>query len=111
MAPTTAVMWFRRDLRLHDLPALAAAAQADRVLPLFVLDDRLLARGRFPSAVRTAFMLGCLRALDAGLRERGARLVVRRGRPEAELPRLAREAGAHAVHFTADVSPWARARD
>ena len=104
-------MWFRRDLRLHDLPALAAAAHADRVVPLFVLDDRLLARGRFPSAVRTAFMLGCLRELDAALKERGARLFVRRGRPEDELPRLAREVGATSVHLTGDVSPWARARD
>src|SRR4051812_3876688 len=104
-------MWFRRDLRLHDLPALAAAARADRVVPLFVLDDRLLARGRFPSSVRTAFMLGCLAELDAGLRERGARLFVRRGRPEHEVPRLAREVGATSVHLTADVSPWARARD
>ena len=56
-------------------------------------------------------MLGCLRELDAALRERGARLFVRRGRPEDELPRLAREVGASAVHLTADVSPWARARD
>ena len=79
-------MWFRRDLRLHDLPALAAAAHADRVVPLFVLDDRLTRPGRFPSAVRTAFMLGCLRELDAALKERGARLFVRRGRPEDELP-------------------------
>ena len=56
-------------------------------------------------------MLGCLRELDAALRERGARLFVRRGRPEDELPRLAREVGATSVHLTADVSPWARARD
>src|SRR4051794_17634051 len=104
-------MWFRRHPRVPDLPALAAAAQADRVLPLFVLDDRLLARGRFPSAVRTAFMLACLRELDAALRDRGARLFVRRGRPEEELPRLAREVRAGTVHLTADVSPWARARD
>ena len=75
-------------------PRSPPPSHADRVVPLFVLDDRLLARGRFPSAVRTAFMLGCLRELDAALKERGARLFVRRGRPEDELPRLAREVGA-----------------
>ena len=38
----TAIAWFRRDLRLHDHPALVAAlASADAVIPVFVLDDRL----------------------------------------------------------------------
>jgi deoxyribodipyrimidine photolyase len=37
-----AIMWFHRDLRLSDHPALLAAADAGEVLPLFVLDDRLL---------------------------------------------------------------------
>jgi deoxyribodipyrimidine photo-lyase len=57
-------------------------------VPLFVFDDRLLTGGRFPSAPRTAFMLGCLRELDAALRERGGRLVVRHGTPEREVTRL-----------------------
>jgi deoxyribodipyrimidine photo-lyase len=105
------IMWFRRDLRVRDLPALAAATSGDRIVPLFVFDDRLLTRGRFPSAQRTAFMLGCLRQLDAALRERGGRLVVRHGRPEREVPALAREVGARSVHWTGDVSPWARTRD
>lgn len=109
--PTTAIMWFRRDLRVHDLPALAGAAAADRIVPVFVFDDRLLKTGRFPSANRTAFMLGCLRELDAALRERGAQLVVRHGRPESEIPELARDAGAADVYFTADCSPWSRRRD
>lgn len=104
-------MWFRRDLRVRDLPALAAAAQAERTVPVFVFDDRLLTKGRFPSAIRTAFMLGCLAELDGALRERGGRLVVRFGRPEEEIPKLARETKASEVLWTADVSPWARARD
>ena len=85
--------------------------QGERTVPLFVFDDRLLTRGRFPSAPRTAFMLGCLRELDGALRERGGRLVVRHGKPEREIPRLAEEVGARSVHWTGDVSPWARARD
>ncbi len=111
MAPHTALAWFRRDLRVRDLPMLADAARADRVVPVFVLDDRLLKTGRFPSEVRTAFMLACLRELDEALRERGGRLVVRHGKPETELPKLAREVRAQEVFFTADASPWARARD
>ena len=66
--PTTAIVWFRRDLRVHDHPALAEACREfDRVVPLFVFDDRLL-RGRFRSLNRTAWMLGCLEALDGELR-------------------------------------------
>jgi deoxyribodipyrimidine photo-lyase len=108
---TTSLVWFRRDLRLHDHPALHdALAAGERVVPVFCLDDRLL-HGRFASGPRTAFMLACLQALDAGLRERGSALVVRHGRPEEELPRLAREAAAEAVYWTSDVSPFARARD
>ncbi|MCB0859567.1 MAG: deoxyribodipyrimidine photo-lyase [Solirubrobacterales bacterium] len=109
--PSAAVMWFRRDLRTHDLPALAEAARADRILPCFIFDDRLLTRGRFVSARRTAFMLGCLKALREDLREIGADLILRHGRPEEAIPELARESGASSVHWTADVSPFARARD
>jgi len=106
-----AIMWFRRDLRTHDLPALAEAAAASSILPCFIFDDRLLTAGRFPSAVRTEFMLGCLVELRDSLRRLGADLVVRRGRPEEILPRLATEITAGSVHWTADVSPWAKRRD
>ena len=106
----TALVWLRRDLRVRDHPALRAAlAEHDQVVPAFCLDERLL-NGRHASGPRTQFMLECLRDLDESLRERGGTLVVRRGAPERELPKLAREAGADAVYFTADVSPYARQR-
>jgi deoxyribodipyrimidine photo-lyase len=109
--PSTAIVWFRRDLRLHDHPPLTAALREhDRVVPVFVLDRRLL-RGRFASPARAHFLRGCLAELDAALKERGAGLVLREGRPHAELPRLAREVNADAVYCAADVSPFARARD
>src|SRR6476659_7945525 len=106
----TAIVWFTRDLRVRDQPALRAAlAENDHVVPVFCLDDRLL-HGRHASGPRTQFMLECLADLDASLRHRGGLLVVRRGRPEDELPRLAREAGADTVHFTRDVTPFSRRR-
>ena len=108
---STAIVWFRRDLRVHDHPALTAAARgADRVVPVFVLDEALL-RGRFESGPRARFLLGCLRVLRASLRERGANLVVRSGAPEEELAALARETGAGELHFASDVSGFAMARD
>jgi len=108
----TAIVWFRRDLRVHDHPALTAAhREADRVVPVFVLDPRLLHAGRFPSANRAWFLLAALRELRASLRERGGELYVRSGKPEIVLPALARETGAEAVYFASDVSPFAMARD
>ncbi len=108
---STAIVWFRRDLRVHDHPALMAAARsAERVVPAFVLDERLLG-GRFPSDARAWFLFETLRELREALRERGGDLIVRRGPPERELPALAEETGADAVHFASDVSPFAMARD
>jgi deoxyribodipyrimidine photo-lyase len=105
---TNSVLWFRRDLRLHDHPALAAAGAEGRVLALFVLDDAL----RRPSGgPRLAFLYRTLRALDADLREHGGRLVVRRGRPERVVPAVAGEVDAASVHVSADFAPYGIARD
>jgi deoxyribodipyrimidine photo-lyase len=76
---------------------------------VFCFDDRLL-HGRHASGPRTQFLLECLSDLDGSLRERGSGLVIRRGPPERELLALADETGADAIHFTADVSPFARRR-
>ena len=101
-------MWFRRDLRLADQPALAAAAHDGPVCALFVLDDAL----RKPSgAPRIAFLYRTLRALDADLREKGGRLLVRRGKPESVVPKLVKEISASAVHISEDFMPYGRARD
>lgn len=105
-AGMTAIVWFRRDLRVRDHPALREALDRhDEIVPFFCLDDRLL-HGRHASGTRTQFLLECLEDLDASLRERGARLVVRHGEPAKELRRL----GATHVYFTGDVSPFARER-
>ena len=70
------VLWFRRDLRLADHPALLAAAAGSGVLGLFVADDALLA----PSgSSRRAFLSGCLAALNEAM---DGRLLVLHGRPE-----------------------------
>jgi deoxyribodipyrimidine photolyase len=108
---STAIVWLRRDLRVHDHPPLVAALAAHaRVIPAFVLDPVLLS-GRFASAPRTAFMLDCLRELDRTLRERGGGLVIRRGAAERDLLALAREVEAWAVYWASDATPYALARD
>jgi deoxyribodipyrimidine photo-lyase len=107
----TRIVWFRRDLRVRDNPALrGAAGGAERVVPVFCFDDRLL-HGRHASGPRTRFLLECLADLAGSLRALGSALVIRHGRPERELPALAEDVGAEAVHFAADVGPFARRRD
>lgn len=111
-APTgTAIVWFRRDLRLHDHPALMrAAAAADRILPLYVLDSRLLA-GRFASPTRAWFLLGTVAALRASLRAAGSDLVVRVGDPRDVVPAMASAVGAGGVWVSRDHGPYGRSRD
>jgi deoxyribodipyrimidine photo-lyase len=106
----TAIVWFRRDLRVHDQPALRAALDSDEcVVPIFCFDDRLL-HGRHASGSRTQFLIDCVRELDTALRERGSGLVIRHGPPERELAELAAQLEAERLHFTGDVSPFARKR-
>jgi deoxyribodipyrimidine photo-lyase len=107
----TALVWFRRDLRVEDHPALYAAAERhDRVVPVYCLDDRILA-GRHASGPRTRFLLESLHELRDQTGRLGSRLVVARERPEQALVALARRTGADEVYYTRDVSPLARARD
>ncbi len=111
MAP--AILWYRRDLRVHDLPALAAAIRDggdDGVVPVFCFDDALL-HGRFPSARRTWFLLQTLEALDARWHDLGGRLWWRRGDPATQLAEVVHLTGATAVHATEDFSGYARGRD
>lgn len=103
----TAVVWFRRDLRLDDNPALAAAAaRHDEVVCLYVLDDRLLDRA---GPHRRRQLLADLDGLDAELAAHGGRLLVRRGDPVRVVPAVARDVGA--VYWNDDVTPFAAARD
>ncbi len=107
----TAILWLRRELRVHDHPALTAALQRDHeVVPVFCLDRRLL-HGRHRSGPRTQFLLECLRDLDATLRRLGSGLVIRIGAPERELVALAHDLGARELHLSTDAGPFARARD
>jgi len=104
------VVLLTRDLRVRDQAALATAArEAEHVVPLFVLDDELLRRS-CGAPNRVSFLRDCLRDLDRSLRERGARLVLRRGDPVEETLRVAAECEATTVHLSDDYSAYARRR-
>jgi deoxyribodipyrimidine photo-lyase len=87
------IVWFRQDLRLTDNPALAAAVAGGRaIVPLFVLHDA--ADGRAWGAASLWWLDKSLKALDADLRARGSRLILRRGDPAVIVPALAQQLGA-----------------
>ncbi len=107
--PSRSIMWFRRDLRLADLPALlAATADGREVVPLFVVDPAFAAAG----APRRAYLHDSLAALDRSIRDRSeSRLLIRRGDPTEIVPRLAADLGADEVYVSKDFAPYGRARD
>ena len=107
---TTAIVLFTSDLRLHDHPALCAAAEAEYVVPLFVRDTGVDATG-FAAPNRLAFLADCLHDLDAGLRRRGGRLVLRSGEVVDQVCKVAAETDADEVHLAADVSAYAHLRE
>jgi deoxyribodipyrimidine photo-lyase len=103
--PTT-VLWFRRDLRVRDLPALLdAAAGGSDVLACFVLDPRLESTS---GARRLQYLGDSLRELQGVL---GGRLLITRGVPQQVIPRICAAVEATAVHISADFSPFGRRRD
>jgi deoxyribodipyrimidine photo-lyase len=108
---STAIWWIRRDLRLSDNQALhAALAHSEVVVPIFILDPRLLG-SPFSSQRRTDFLFNGLGTLDSELRKRGSGLLVRKGDPLEILHSLLVETSAENIYAEADHSPYARRRD
>ncbi len=108
--PAPVILWFRRDLRLADNPALQAALRrAAPIIPLYVLDQTPDLRA--PGAATLWWLDKSLAALAADLQARGARLILRRGEAERVVADLARETGASGVCWNAVFDPGVPARD
>jgi len=100
------ILWFRRDLRTADHPALEFAGRDGReVVPVFVIDPSLV---KPSGAARLAFMYRSLRALDESL---GGKLIIRYGTPATEILKLAQETTSSEVVVTRDYAPYGRQRD
>ncbi len=98
MSKRLAIVWFRRDLRLHDNEALSDALKhADEVLPVYIFDPRewrgTLAHTGLPKmgGHRARFVLEAVRDLKKNLRKRGSDLLIRIGKPEEILVDLTHE--------------------
>ncbi len=106
MPSAASVLWFRRDLRLYDLPPLLeAAGSGGSVLACFVLDPRLEAAA---GPRRLQYLGDALREVNNAL---DGRLLIARGRPEDLIPQICAAVDATAVHISADFSPFGVRRD
>lgn len=102
------IMWFRRDLRLSDHPALSAAVESGRtIIPVFILDHSVQALGAAP---KWRLELG-LKAYARTLELSGSRLILRQGDALTVLRQLVVETGASSVYWTRAYDPDAIARD
>lgn len=90
-----ALVWFRNNLRVHDNEALIKACQADEIIPIYCIDPRKFGTTSFgfkkTGAFRAKFLLESLHDLKSSLKEIGADLVIRRGKPEVVIPEIMKE--------------------
>ena len=108
---SVALLWFRRDLRLTDNPALTAAlTEHDRVLPVYIHAPDEESPWQ-PGAASAWWLHHSLSALHADLRKRGAALHVRRGDSLQALRVLVGETGARSVYWNRLYEPAPIARD
>jgi len=106
----TALHWFRKNLRLHDNPALCEAIKgsddllAVYILPPFIPDANI-------SANRWNFLIECLEDLDRGLRSIGSRLLVVQGYPAQVIPKLLKNLHVSKLTFESESEPFGKQRD
>ncbi|MGO0063707.1 cryptochrome/photolyase family protein [Brevibacillus fluminis] len=104
------IVWFRRDLRVHDHAALYHAVETgEEILPVFVLDVRQEKDGQ--SGRKSQALFSALRSLQGNLADLGARLVIKRGEPAEVLAELAKHFGADKLFFNREYAPKAISRD
>ena len=110
-APKPILLWFRKDLRLRDNAALAAAMDAGReIIPVFIWDDE--GEGNWtPGAASRLFLQRALESLKKDLEDHRLKLVLRKGGSQKALEKLLEETGAVGVYWNRRYDPAAVQRD
>ena len=113
MTRPVSIVWFRRDLRVEDNPALQAASKRGAVVPAYVADASADGSGDDwrPGAASRWWLHHSLTALSETLESVGSPLVIAAGEPANALGRLAREAGATAVYWNKRYEPAERSAE
>lgn len=105
----TAIVWFKTDLRLFDNETLIkAVAQSDQVVPVYCFDEAHFETTTFgfdkTGSYRAQFLVESLQDLDANLRKIGSGLLILRGKPEEEIPKLVTQYKAQKVFAKREVA-------
>ena len=105
----TSIVWFKTDLRLHDNETLIKAiSQSDEIIPVYCFDESNFVTTEFgfkkTGSFRAQFLLESLIDLDKNLREKGSGLLIIKGRPEVEIPKIVQQYRATKVFAKKEVS-------
>jgi len=111
IAPMTSLCWLRRDLRLHDNAALSAALEHGPTHLCFVFDTHILNKLKNKSDQRISFIIDSLYEIHETLKLHGSGLHILYGKPEEEIPKLAKNLSVDTVFANRDYEPYAKARD
>ncbi len=103
----TTLLWFRRDLRLSDHPALTAAAKKGPVIPIFIKDELV---DRLGAAPKLRLQMG-LQSLSGDLQNRQSQLIFRSGNALQVILDLVQETGASSVYWSRLYDPDSVRRD
>jgi deoxyribodipyrimidine photo-lyase len=102
------LVWFKTDLRLHDNETLVKAIEkSDYVIPVYCIDETQFALNEFGfrkmGNFRANFLLESLENLDENLRSLGSGLIVLKGKPEVEIPKIAHDLACTKVYAKKEV--------
>ncbi len=105
----TSIVWFKTDLRIEDNETLVKAIrQSEEVIPVYCFDDSHFETTFYgfkkTGSFRAQFLLEALRDLDCNLREIGLGLLIVKGKPEIEIPKIVRHYKAHKVFAKREVA-------
>jgi deoxyribodipyrimidine photo-lyase len=96
------VVWFKTDLRLNDNETLVKAiAQSDQIIPVYCFDESHFGKSDFgfqkTGSYRATFLLESIQDLDKNLRALGSGLIIAKGKPEEEIPKIVKQYNANKV--------------
>ena len=105
----TSIIWFKTDLRLEDNETLVKAiSQSEQVIPVYCFDDSHFETSAYgfkkTGSFRAQFLLESLQDLDKNLRKLGSGLVILKGKPEVEIPKIVKEYKAQKVFAKREVA-------
>jgi deoxyribodipyrimidine photo-lyase len=107
----SSLCWIRRDLRLHDHAALSHALNEGETTLVFVFDPLILDKLKHKDDRRVTFIMESLREMEVEVQKLGSSIIIRYGKPEIEIPKLARDLKVTTVYSNRDYEPYAKERD